>query len=83
MEWKCWNIRDETTEALERMLEKTYKDIEYRYSFLRRILAIEDAKEELEIIYRKKSYAADIELELLRRKIYNGTSEKDESEKRP
>lgn len=79
MEWKAWNIRDETTESLQRMLEKTYKDIEYRYSFLRRIISIEDAKQEIEIIYRKKASAADIELELLRRKIYNGTSQKNET----
>lgn len=80
MQWKAWNIRDETTDALKRMLEKTYKDIEYRYSRLRRIISADDAKNEIDVIYRQKEAASDIELELLRRKIYNGASEENETQ---
>lgn len=76
MEWKCWNIRDETTDALKRMLEKTYKDIEHDYAMLRRLVSKDDAIKLVEHIYRLKGQASDMELEILRRH-WNGTSQED------
>lgn len=72
---KSWNIRDQTEDDLRSILEKKYKEIDAQYKLLRKIADIETAKKMLNEIWHLKSFANAIELELIRRGFYNGTSE--------
>lgn len=71
---KSWNVRDQTEEALKDILEKKYKEINTNYKLLRKITDIETAKKLVDEIWQMKSFANAIELELMRRGFYNGTS---------
>lgn len=72
---KNWNVRDQTERELSELLEKKYKEINAQYKLLRKIADIETAKKMLDEIWHLKSFANAIELELIRRGYYNGTSE--------
>lgn len=72
---KSWNVRDQNEYELKNILEKKYKEIEAQYKLLRKIADIETAKKMLEEIWHLKSFISAIELELIRRGFYNGTSE--------
>lgn len=69
---KTWSIRDQPEESLKRLLEKKYKEINAGYKMLRKLSNIEDAKIVLEEIWRTRSFANDIETELMRREYNNG-----------
>lgn len=71
---KTWNIRDQPEESLKCLLEKKYKEINAGYKMLRKVSNIQDAKQMLEEIWRTKSFANDIEMELMRREFNNGTT---------
>lgn len=71
---KTWNVRDQTTEALEILLERKYKEIDGSYKMLRKLSTVEDAKKLIDEIWQMKSFANNIELELMRRENNNGTS---------
>lgn len=71
---KTWNVRDETKEALEILLERKYKEIDGNYKMLKKISNIEDAKKLMDEIWRMKSFASAIELELIRREYNDGTT---------
>lgn len=71
---KTWNVRDQTKEALEVLLERKYKEIDGNYKILRKVSNIEDAKKLVEEIWQMKSFANAIELELIRREYNNGTT---------
>ena len=71
---KTWNVRDQTKEALEELLERKYKEIDGNYKMLKKVSNIEDAKRLVEEIWRMKSFANSIELELMRREYNNGTA---------
>ena len=71
---KAWNVRDQTKEALEELLERKYKEIDGDYKMLRKVSNIEDAKKLVDEIWRMKSLANAIELELIRRENENGTT---------
>lgn len=64
-----WNIRDSTTDALEELLKRKYKEIDGNYKMLRKVSSIEDAKRLVDEIWQMKSFANDIELELIRREV--------------
>lgn len=70
---KAWNIRDQPKETLERQLKKKYKEIDNNYKILRKVSDIEDAKILIDEIWQTKSFANDIEKELIRREYKNGT----------
>lgn len=72
---KAWNVRDQTEESLREILERKYKEIDADYKLLRKMADIEAAKKMLDEIWHLKSFANAIELELIRRGFYNGTSE--------
>ena len=72
MENKPWNVRDQTDENLMRELTKTYKAIDAAYAMLRKAAKIEDAKYYVDLAFRKKATANDIEVEILRRDINRG-----------
>lgn len=71
---KTWNVRDQTKEAIEEMLERKYKEIDGNYKMLRKVSNIEDAKRLVDEIWQMKRFANDIELELMRREFNNGTT---------
>lgn len=69
-----WNIRDSTTDALEELLERKYKEISSNYKMLKKVTRIEDAKKLVDEIWQMKSFANSIEKELTRREYNNGTT---------
>lgn len=71
---KTWNVRDQTKEELETILEREYKEIDGNYKMLRKVSRIEDAKKLIDEIWRIKNFAKNIELELMRREYTNGIS---------
>ena len=74
MAHKAWNVRDQTKEALEVLLKRKYKEIDDNYKMLKKVSNIEDAKRLIEEIWRMKSFANAIEMELIRREYNNGTT---------
>lgn len=75
METKPWNVRDQTDENLMRELTKTYKAIDAAYAMLRKAAKIEDAEYYVDLAFRNKAKASDIEVEILRRDINRGKEE--------
>lgn len=72
---KTWNVRDQTDTTLAMTLARTYKEIETTYKHVRTAATIEDAKFYIEMVFRKKAFANDIEMEQIRRRINNGEEE--------
>lgn len=72
---KTWNVRDQTNKTLAEVLAKTYKEIETTYKHVRKATTIEDAKFYIDMVFRKKAFANDIEMEQIRRRINNGEEE--------
>lgn len=71
---KTWNVRDQTTNTLETLLERKYKEIDENYKMLRKVSKAEDANRLVNEIWQMKSFTSDIELELMRRRYNNGTT---------
>lgn len=71
---KSWNVRDQTKEALEELLNRKYKEIDGNYKMIKKVSNIEDAKKLLDEIWQMKSFANAIEMELIRREYNNGTA---------
>ena len=71
---KSWNVRDQTEEDLSELLKKKYAEIEKDYKLLRKINDMETAKKMIDEIWQCKSFTNAIELELIRRGFYNGTT---------
>lgn len=71
---KTWNVRDQTENTLKTLLEQKYKEINNNYGMLRKVSNIEDAKMLINEIWLMKSFASNIELELMRREYNNGTT---------
>lgn len=74
MTHKAWNVRDQTKEALEILLERKYKEIDGNYKMLKKVSNIEDAKRLIDETWQIKSFANAIEMELIRRECNNGTT---------
>lgn len=70
---KTWNARDQSRAELENLLTKKYKEIEGAYKMLKKVSDIKDAQKIIDEIWRMKSFANEIEMELTRRD-YNGTT---------
>lgn len=68
---KTWNVRDQTEKDLRIEADKLYKEIEAGYKMLKKISNIEDAKKIIDRIWIMKSWANDIQLELIRREYTN------------
>ena len=68
---KTWNVRDQTEKDLRIEADKLYKEIEAGYKMLKKISDIEDAKKIIDRIWIMKSWANDIQLELIRREYNN------------
>ena len=72
---KTWNVRDQTDTTLATTLARTYKEIEATYKHVRQAATIEDAKFYIEMAFRKKAFANDIEMEQIRRRINDDEEE--------
>lgn len=72
---KDWNVRDQTDTTLAATLARTYKEIETTYKHVRTAATIEDAKFYIDMVFHKKAFANDIEMEQIRRRINNGEEE--------
>lgn len=72
---KNWNVRDQTDTTLATTLARTYKEIEATYKLVRAAATIEDAKFYIELAFRKKAFANEIEMEQIHRRIDNGEEE--------
>lgn len=75
MTTKTWNVRDQPDKTLAEVLARTYKEIETTYKHVRKAATIEDAKFYIDMAFRKKAFANDIEMEQIRRRINNGEEE--------
>nr|CAI9750879.1 hypothetical protein DXGOKGYL_DXGOKGYL_CDS_0007 [Microvirus sp.] len=64
---KTWNVRDQTKTELENLLMKTYKEIKATYKQAQQAAKLEDAEYYIEIAFRKKALASEIECELYKR----------------
>lgn len=72
---KSWNIRDQTTETLEDLLKRKYKEIKNDAKAATIAATIEEAKYYIEAKFRAKNFANEIEIELLRRRMNDGQEE--------
>lgn len=72
---KTWNVRDQTDTTLAMTLARTYKEIEATYKHVRAAATIEDAKFYVDMAFRKKAFANEIEMEQIRRRLNNGEEE--------
>lgn len=72
---KTWNVRDQTDTNLMQELTQTYKEIDAAYKLLRQAAKYDDAKFYLDMVFRKKTKATEIEVEILRREINHGKEE--------
>lgn len=72
---KCWNVRNQTDTTLATTLARTYKEIQKAYKQSQQAATIEDAKFYIEMAFRKKAFANDIEMEQIRREINHGEKE--------
>lgn len=75
MEKKTWNVRDQTDTNLMEELMRTYKEIDAAYKLLRQAAKYDDARFYLDMVFRKKAKATEIEVEILRREINHGKEE--------
>lgn len=72
---KCWNVREQDDETLETTLARTYKEIQNAYKQSQQAATIEDAKFYIDMVFRKKAFANDIQMEQIRRAINRGEEE--------
>ena len=68
---KTWNVRDQTEEELRLEVDKLYHKIETEYKLIKKISDKEEAKKIIDRIWIMKSWANDIQLELIRREYNN------------
>ena len=73
---KTRNVRDQTKEELENLLERKYKEIDGNYKMLKKVSNIEDAKRLVDEIWQMKSFTNAIEMELIRREYNDGTQKR-------
>ena len=68
---KTWNVRDQTEKDLRQEADKLYREIEAGYKMVKKISDKEEAHKIIERIWVMKSWANDIQLELIRREYTN------------
>lgn len=68
---KTWNVRDQTEKDLRLEADKLYREIEAGYKMIKKISDIKEAQKIIERIWIMKSWANDIQLELIRREYTN------------
>lgn len=68
---KTWNVRDQTEKDLRLEADKLYREIEKGYKLIRKVSDKEEAQKIINRIWIMKSWANDIQLELIRREYNN------------
>lgn len=68
---KTWNVRDQTEENLRLEADKLYREIEAEYKLIKKISDKKEAHKIIDRIWIMKSWANDIQLELIRREYSN------------
>lgn len=68
---KTWNVRDQTEEDLRLKVDKLYREIEAEFKLIKKISDKEEAHKIIDRIWIMKSWANDIQLELMRREYSN------------
>lgn len=68
---KTWNVRDQPEKELRFEAEKLYREIEAGYKMMKKISDKEEAHKIIDRIWIMKSWANDIQLELIRREFNN------------
>lgn len=68
---KTWNVRDQPENELRLEADKLYREIEAEYKMIKKISNKEEAKKIIDRIWIMKSWANDIQLELIRREYNN------------
>lgn len=76
---KTWNVRDQPEKELRLEANKLYREIEAGYKMIKKISDKEEAHKIIDRIWIMKSWANNIELELLRREYTNETQAADAS----
>ena len=66
---KTWNIRDQTSKALEELLLKKYSEIDKSYKLLKKLSMKEDAKKMIDEIYNMKKFCTELDIELYKRRL--------------
>ena len=72
---KCWNVREQDDTTLAKTLARTYKEIKNAYKLSQQAATIEDAEFYIDMAFRKKAFANDIEMEQIRRELNRGAEE--------
>ncbi len=70
---KTWNVRDQTSKALEELLLKKYSEIDRSYKLLKKLSTVEDAKKMIDEIYHMKAFCTELEIELYKRRLNDET----------
>lgn len=70
---KTWNVRDQPEEELRLEVDKLYRKIENEYKLIKKISDKEEAHKIIDRIWIMKTWANDIQLELIRREYNNET----------
>lgn len=68
---KTWNVRDQTEKDLRLEADKLYREIEAGYKMLKKLSDKEEAHKIIDRIWIMKTWANDIQLELIRREYSN------------
>ena len=68
---KTWNVRDQTENDLRLEADKLYRKIEAEYKMIKKISNKEEAHKIIDRIWLMKTWANDIQLELIRREYNN------------
>lgn len=68
---KTWNVRDQTEEDLRLEADRLYREIEKGYKLIRKVSDKEEAQKIIDRIWIMKTWANDIQLELIRREYSN------------
>lgn len=68
---KTWNVRDQTEKDLRLEADKLYRKIEAGYKMLKKLSDKEEAYKIIDRIWIMKTWANDIQLELIRREYTN------------
>lgn len=68
---KTWNVRDQTEKVLRLEADKLYREIEAEYKMLKKLSDKEEAHKIIDRIWIMKTWANDIQLELIRREYNN------------
>lgn len=68
---KTWNVRDQTEKELRLEADKLYRKIEAGYKMIKKVSDKEEAQKIIDRIWIMKSWANDIQLELIRREYTN------------